>query len=200
MRKQIIPLLLLILALLPMLLIPTYATEEPVRTNMQEAYHAIANYARSLGLPEDSEIIQTCSKLWWEEQQKLNILAKVIEKEAGACPWLHRIAVGQVVMNRVASDLFPNTVFDVVNQSSTWYDADGVKHTIYQYSPTYCYGFEGVSRQSYEDAKFVLDGNALEWYVPGDIIWQAEFPQGKEVWWKSVVDTGWFRSTTYFCR
>ena len=197
MWKKIIVILLLILIVLPT---ATFAGTSPVRTNNQETYHAIADYLRSLGYPEDHELIQLCSKLWWEEQLKLNILAKVIEKEAGACPWLHRIAVGQVVMNRVASDLFPNTVFDVVNQSSTWYDADGTKHTVYQYRPTYCYGFEGVSRQSYEDAKFVLDGNALEWYVPGDIIWQAEFPQGKEVWWKSVVDTGWFHSTTYFCR
>ncbi len=103
-------------------------------------------------------------------------------------------------MNRVASDLFPNTVYDVVNQTSTWYDENGTKHTVCQYSPTYCYGFEGISRQSYEDAKFVLDGNALDWYVPGDIIWQAEFLQGEEIWWISEVITDYWHSTTYFCR
>ena len=181
---------------------PAYANSdnEPIWTNNQEFYHIIADQARAEGFAEDSEIIQLCQKLWWEEQQKLDILAKVIDKEAGGCPWLHRIAVGQVVMNRVASPLFPNTVYDVVNQISVWYDKYGTKHEIWQYNPHYCYNFKNTSRQSYEDAKFVLDGNALEWYVPGDIVWQAEFPQGKEVWWKSIVDTGWYKSTTYFCR
>ena len=184
-----------------MLAIPALAIDqEPIRTNNQIAYHEIANYARSLGYTEDSEIIQTLQRLWWQEQQKLDILAKVIDKEAGVCPWLHRITVGQVVMNRVASPHFPNTVYDVVNQTSIWYDADGTKHEIWQYSPYYCFGFQETSRQSYEDAKFVLDGNALDLYVPGDIIWQAEFPQGKETWWISHINTEYYSSTTYFCR
>lgn len=187
--------------LLCTLAIPSLATDqEPIWTNKQIAYHAMAEYARSLGFSEDSDIIKTLQSLWWEEQQNLNILAKVIENEAGGCPWKHRIAVGQVVLNRVASDQFPNTIFDVVNQTSTWYDEKGVKHTLWQYNPAYCYNFENVSYQSYEDAKFVLDGNAAEWYVPTDIVWQAEFIQGKEVWWISEVKTDYYHSITYFCR
>ena len=48
-----------------------------------------------------------------------------------------------------------------------------------------------------EAAKKALDGLSG---VPEDIVWQAEFRQGTEVWWESTVDTGWYKSTTYFCR
>ena len=179
---------------------PTYTAEGPIHTNKQEIYHMIADKAREDGYTEDSDLIQLCKRLWAEEELSLNIVAKVIKYEAGGCPWLHRIAVGQVVMNRVRSDLFPNTVFDVVNQRSSWYDENGQLHVVYQYSPAYCYNFEGIERKFHEDAKFVMDGNAMDWYVPSDIIWQAEFPQGKETWWRSEVSTPYYHSVTYFCR
>lgn len=199
MKKILILILLLpILALLTGSATPT--SQEPIWTNNQIAYHEIADYARSLGCSEDSEIIKTLQKMWQDEQLKLNIIAKVISKEAGNCPWLHRIAVGQVVLNRTKHPSFPDTVFDVVNQSSRWTDTNGNVRVVYQYSPSYCYGFEGIDLQYYKDAKFVLDDNATDIYVPSDIIWQAQFPQGRETWWISYVDTGWFRSTTYFCR
>jgi hypothetical protein len=89
-----------------------------------------------------------------------------------------------VVVNRVASPYFPETVRQVVS-------APG------QYTTLYLTGFEQTTRQCYEAAKKALDGESG---VPEDVIWQAEFVQGKEVWWRSDVDTGWFRSTTYFCR
>ena len=201
MIKRIIIILLLI-ALCPLLFVLATNEEDlpPVRTANQEYYHEIAEYARAYGFSEDSEIIQLCKRLWQEEQEKLDILAKTIAKEAGICPWLHRIAVGQVVMNRVASPDFPNTVKEVVGQKYEWYDSDGIFHRIYQYHPSYCSDFEGIDRQFYEDAKFILDGNAINVYVPDDIIWQAEFPQGTETWWISEINYQNFHSTTYFCR
>jgi hypothetical protein len=108
----------------------------------------------------------------------------VVQGEAGACPWLHQVAVAAVVVNRIHSPLFPDTAREVVAQP-------------YQYTTLYLYGFEKTSRQCYEAAKKALDGESG---VPEDVIWQAEFRQGKEVWWQSDVDTGWWRSTTYFCR
>ena len=201
MIKRIIIILLLIVLCPPLCVLATDEDDfPPVRTVNQEYYHEIAEYARAHGFSEDSEIIQLCKQLWWEEQEKLDILAKVIAKEAGICPWLHRIAVGQVVMNRVASPDFPNTVKEVVGQKHEWYDSDGIFHRIYQYHPSYCSDFEGIDRQFYEDAKFILDGNAVNTYVPDDIIWQAEFPQGTETWWISEINYQNFHSTTYFCR
>ena len=37
-------------------------------TELQTAVHEIAQTAREAGLPEDSPIIQECSRLWWEEE------------------------------------------------------------------------------------------------------------------------------------
>lgn len=41
-------------------------------------------------------------------------LARIIQAEAGAEPYAGKIAVGNVVLNRVASPAFPNSVYDVV--------------------------------------------------------------------------------------
>jgi peptidoglycan hydrolase CwlO-like protein len=48
----------------------------------------------------------------------LQILAAIIECEAGAEPYVGKIAVGSVVMNRVDSDKFPNTILEVIHQKS----------------------------------------------------------------------------------
>ena len=97
--------------------------------------HRLAEQARADGEPEDSPYIIALQEEWMREQQDLDIVAKVIENEAGGCPWLHRVAVGKVVLNRKNSPHFPDTIFDVVNQTSVWYDENGVKHVVYQYSP-----------------------------------------------------------------
>ena len=58
-------------------------------------------------------------------------LSHIINAEAGdaACSDELRIAVGSVVLNRVASDLFPDTVYEVVHQEG-------------QYRPTWDGGFQ----------------------------------------------------------
>ena len=49
-----------------------------------------------------------------EEEEDLFWLARIIEAEAGAEPFLGKLAVGAVVVNRVASDEFPDTVRGVI--------------------------------------------------------------------------------------
>lgn len=174
-------------------------------TPRQATLHNIAEQARALGLPEDSPIIVEASRLWWEESnysgakleteidapitdngytgEELNILAKVIWKEAGGCPWEHQCAVGCVVLNRVRDERFPGTIYNVVTQPG-------------QYSTAYLSGFDGIPEECYDAARAVLTG---EYTIPEEVVWQANFPQGSGIWWTSYVDTGWWRSTTYFC-
>lgn len=156
---------------------------ERITTKRQDTLHEAADILRSYGYSEDSEAIRALSDAWWQEEEALNILARVVQGEAGACPWMHQVAVAAVVVNRVNSEYFPDTVREVVA-------APG------QYTTLYLSGFDKTSRQCYEAAKKALDGESG---VPEDVIWQAEFRQGTEVWWQSDVDTGWYRSTTYFC-
>lgn len=48
----------------------------------------------------------------------LQIMAAIIECEAGGEPYVGKIAVGSVIMNRVHSDKFPNTIIEVIHQKS----------------------------------------------------------------------------------
>ena len=111
----------------------------------------------------------------------LDIIANVVAGEAMSCPLDHQIAVAAVVLNRVADPRFPDTVEGVVGQQG-------------QYSETYLTG--QAPESCYEAAQIALDGDHD---VPTDVVYQANFPQG-EVWWRSDIDTGWFRSSTYFCK
>lgn len=111
----------------------------------------------------------------------LDILANVIAGEAMSCPLDHQIAVASVVMNRVNDPRFPNSVAEVVGQEG-------------QYSESY---LQGTAPEScYEAAEIAYNGESD---VPSNVIYQANFPQGTAVWWRSDVDTGYWQSTTYFC-
>ena len=182
-RGVCIILAVIIVFIFVLLLVPAEAYEgDPVWTARQEELHRQAEEMRAAGISEEK--VAPLSAEWWEEKETLDIVARVVQGEAGACPWMHQLAVAAVVVNRIHSPLFPDTAREVVAQP-------------YQYTTLYLYGFDKTSRQCYEAAKKALDGESG---VPEDVIWQAEFRQGKEVWWQSDVDTGWWRSTTYFCR
>lgn len=157
-----------------------------ITTNKQDALHEAADMLRSVGYAEDSSVIKALSNAWWEEQEKLDILAKVVAHEADPayCEWEHSVAVAVVVLNRVASPYFPSTVKDVVASPG-------------QYLVSYTWGFEKTPRLCYEVAKAALDGDHE---IPPDCYWQAQFPQGTSTWKTFLCDTGWFRSTTYICR
>lgn len=47
----------------------------------------------------------------------IDLLAAIIECEAGGEPYTGKVAVGNVVMNRVKSAVFPNTVLEVIYQN-----------------------------------------------------------------------------------
>lgn len=110
--------------------------------------------------------------------EELEALAIIIYQEAGgdACSDETRSMVGTVVMNRVASDLFPDTIQEVATQKR-------------QYGRLYWTGLIWPERASnpgeahavqraYDCARAILEGERV---LPEDVIWQAEFPQGTEI-------------------
>ena len=159
---------------------------DPIWTNRMLILHYAADMLREAGFSDDSEPIRALSAEWWREQEDLDIIAKVVAHEADPqwCEWEHSVAVAVVVLNRVASPYFPNTVKEVVA-------APG------QYLPAYTYGFENTPRLCYEVAKAAMDGDHD---VPSDCYWQDNKIQGTSIWKSFVCDTGWFKSTTYICR
>lgn len=110
------------------------------------------------------------------------VMSHIINAEAGDgnCPHNLRIAVGSVVLNRVASDEFPDTIRDVVYQSG-------------QYSPTWNGAMEKEpSEDSVEVAQMLLEEGSQ---IPPECVFQAEFPQGSGVY--ESYDT--IYGTTYIC-
>lgn len=159
---------------------------DPIWTNRMLILHYAADMLREAGFSDDSEPIRALSAEWWRDHEALDILAKVVAHEADPayCEWEHSVAVAVVVLNRVASPYFPNSVKEVVA-------APG------QYLPSYTWGFENTPRLCYEVAAAAMNG---EHDVPADCYWQDCTIQGVSIWKSFVCDTGWFRSTTYICR
>ena len=157
-----------------------------VTTARQDALHQAADMLRWEGYAEDSPEIKALSAAWWEEQEALDIIAKVVAHEADPawCEWEHSVAVAVVVLNRVNSPYFPDTVREVVA-------APG------QYLESYTHDFSETPRLCYEVAKAAMD---REHDVPSDCYWQDTHVQGTSIWKAFTLDTGWFRSTTYICR
>ena len=77
-------LLVILLFLLVVILSPAEAAY--VTTARQDELHAQADALRALGYAEDSEAIQALSSAWWQEEDALNIIAKVIANEAPGTP------------------------------------------------------------------------------------------------------------------
>lgn len=117
-------------------------------------------------------------------ESDLMLLAKVIYAEAGSDflsdEW--KMCVGEVVLNRVASPEFPNTIYDVVYQQGQYQGA----RSGYIASLT-------PSERCIDIARRLLDGERL---MEPSVVFQANFKQGSGVC-KALYDShlGW----TYFC-
>lgn len=182
---------LLCAALSAVLLLGGFAYQ-PAET--QVSVQEIAVLARGLGLPETDPIIQRAQALWWEAESRRradrDIIATVVFNEAGyGCSDRHMELVAAVICNRVASDTFPDSVYDVVVQPG-------------QYHPAYADPESWYSRRAREDAgtwakcqeiaALALDG-AVD--CPAAVLYQANFTQGSGVY--EVHQTSY--SSTYFC-
>ena len=153
---------------------PTAPLPEPDQP-MQEGPLLSCGYEEALEMPP-AVVIEEPAPVYTDEE--LEALAIIIYQEAGgdACSDLTRSMVGTVVMNRVASDLFPDTIQEVATQKR-------------QYGRLYWTGLVWPDRASnpgeaqavqraYDCARAILEGERA---LPEDVIWQAEFPQGTEI-------------------
>lgn len=108
-------------------------------------------------------------------EDDFELLARVIEAEAGGESDYHKLCVGTVVMNRVASDKYPDTIEGVIYQPGQY---QCVTNSHINKEP---------SKSSYEAAESILDGRRM---FRSSVVYQAEFIQGK------VVEKV---GNTYFC-
>ncbi len=100
--------------------------------------------------------------------------------EAGNCPPIEQCYVLNVIENRQKSPAFiPTTFHDVV-----WWPG--------QYSPTWN---GGIYKTPSEETKYIVQEylrGRVDTGMPDNVVWQAQFPQGKGIW--KIMPSG-----HYFC-
>lgn len=170
------------------------ASAAPSYIDTQTKAHEIAETARSMGLPEDDPIIKRASELWWEANQQFcvdrDIIASVVYNESWyGCSTRHRELVATVVVNRVNSSMFPNSVYEVVVQKG-------------QYLPAYANANSYYGQRARADATAWAEcqriaTKALRGQIecPSNVLFQANFRQGKGVYETHYTSY----STSYFC-
>jgi len=110
-------------------------------------------------------------------------LAAAITKEAGS-NWItdeHQLMVGNVILNRVASSSYPNSIYGVLTQRGQYpWASRGTK-----VNPT---------ERAYANAQRLLNGERV---LPENVVYQSTVEQGSGVY-TSVYDAT-LGNTTYFC-
>lgn len=127
-------------------------------------------------IPEVTEPVETEPEI---DPNDIELLACVIYQEAGAdyvCDDCRR-RVADVVLNRVNSEYFPDTIYEVLTQPSQYgrYHWTGVVWP----SRSGSVAEANAVARAYRIAEEVLRGQHSELYDNG-YIWQAEFSQGED--------------------
>ena len=111
--------------------------------NLDVDYDAAAHAALLAHGQGDSAYIQSGDSYY--DADSLYWLSRIIYAESGNQVLDGKIAVGNVVMNRVNSSLFPNNIYDVLNQKN-------------QFSPASTLSKRTPNSESVVAAKLVMDG------------------------------------------
>lgn len=114
-------------------------------------------------------------------EEDLMILAKVMYCEAGSY-WItdeQQMMFGNVLLNRVASPEFPNTVREVAYQPGQY-----LPRLFNSYTP---------DQRTINNARKLLEGYRC---MPSSVVFQANFPQGSGTWKAVYFD---HLGYTYFC-
>lgn len=163
--------------------------QEDTTNYLQEMIYACVNNDREKGLlaesARNSKIVDNNLDREIIYYDDLYLLSKVITNEAGS-DWVSdelQLYVGNVLINRVNSVEFPDTIHDCVHQEG-------------QYSGVNTKKFEDLTPtlSSVNNAILLLEGNT---YLPETVVFQANFPQGSGVYLEIYDEI--LRTTTYLC-
>lgn len=152
----------------------TRPTEPPVTESPSEETPDMPS--EPVEAPETNEIESDIS------EDDVELLACVIYQEAGSdavCDDCRR-RVADVVLNRVESEYFPDTIYEVLMQPSQ-YGAYSMTGIVWPERASYETEAHAVERAR-QIAREVLNGQHSELYGDG-YIWQAGFEQGSQGFW-----------------
>ncbi len=179
------------------------------RTIQTEA-HKTARVLRAQGYAESNAYIQAAKNTWNEaanmikgyqklskySDEDIRILTTTVYYEAGNTTEQLRQYVAQVALNRVADSRFPSTVKGVITQPGQYSKKYALAQTAEALQKqdaqkgTYTYA---VCENSVKQAMMGMSG------MPSNVVYQANFTQGKGVWKTVNYSSKWFSSTSYFC-
>ena len=117
-------------------------------------------------------------------QEELDLLARVIYAEVG-CTWIPdwvQQMVGSVVLNRVASPYYPDTIYDVIYQPG-------------QYAPTWDGSiYKTPDARTIENARYLLENGSI---CPANVVGQNSIITGSGVY--TSYQDPILGTTVYFC-
>lgn len=106
-------------------------------------------------------------------EDDLFYLAAAVCREAGGSSEEIQLLVANVVINRVNSSRYPNTIYGVLTQYMQY-------GTMWKYGVSFPeWADQGVKDQCYSVARRILDGERV---CPSNVLFQAEFKQGSGVY------------------
>ena len=103
-------------------------------------YRAVQRFQQQYGLQVDGitgDNTWKALKKYSLNQSELNIMARTIYSEARGESYTGQVAVGAVVMNRIKSNLFPNTIAEVVFQKGAFTAVDDGQYWLTPNSTAY---------------------------------------------------------------
>lgn len=160
---------------------------------IQETMSDIIQIAKNGGIPSDDPLLIRAQKLLNDSRRNyrrdLEIIATVVYNEAGyGCSDRHMELVAAVIYNRLKSDLFPDTIYEIVTTPKQYHPLYAEEGSIYHELAKSSDKWE----QCLEIAKRALEGDID---CPDTVFFQANFPQGTGDY--EIHDTSYSR--TWFC-
>lgn len=98
---------------------------------------------------------------------EIELLARLVNAEAGDASEETQIAVASVILNRVNSDKFPDTISEVIYQSGQYTTVSGSRFN------------ETPNESSMESAAYVYQNGSQ---IPSNVLYQSLEAQGSGVW------------------
>ena len=123
--------------------------------------------------------VETETEMQAYTEEDLWYMSHTVQAEAGYCEREMQEGVASVIMNRVNSDLFPDSVMECILQPG-------------QYSTASYLASHEPTEQVIEVCKDILENGSK---FPPEVVWQANFPQGNGIY--QTLSTSY--STMYFC-
>lgn len=155
-------------------------SNEPVQTDKDNKVKDIAQEAiRARIMTEGvSTIEEDISNIIEVESEKKYLLARLVYAEAGSESDEHQQAVASVVLNRMNSDKFPDSIDEVIYQRNPL-----------QYACIEDGNIDKIpDERAIKNAYYIWDNGSI---LPDNVLYQAEFKQGSGVY-KQI-------GNTYFC-